>query len=164
MDDNLTLLTRANAQEILAAFKLDRLAHFQPLADWVASFPARRVSRQILRCDDLVCQHGRLRDATSWMSSPAALTSKVGSMSRDAGRCWRWQTIRAWWTPWRSGSPSREVLQLIPNIRSRLLFVDPRTGCRSGLLRDAKIICDKVGPYLLTYASATSQPVRLPSS
>ena len=30
MDDSLTLLTRANAREILAAFKLDRLGRFQP--------------------------------------------------------------------------------------------------------------------------------------
>jgi len=42
MVDNLTLLTRANAREILAAFKLDRLGRFQPLVDWLASFPARR--------------------------------------------------------------------------------------------------------------------------
>ena len=58
MDDTLTLLTRANAQEILAAFKLDRLGRFQPLAEWLASFPARRLSRQILRFDDLVGQQG----------------------------------------------------------------------------------------------------------
>src|SRR5262245_43552648 len=58
MDDNLTLLTRTNAREILAAFKFDRLGRFQPLAEWLASFPARRLSRQILRFDDLVGQHG----------------------------------------------------------------------------------------------------------
>ena len=86
MDDNLTLLTRINAKEILAAFKIDRLGRFQPLAEWLASFPARRLSHQILRFDDLVGQHG-LPGATYWTNSPAALTLKVSSMYRDAGRC-----------------------------------------------------------------------------
>src|SRR4029453_12469698 len=58
MDDNLTLLTRVNAKEILAAFKFDRLGRSQPLAECLVSFPARRLSHQILRFDDLVGRHG----------------------------------------------------------------------------------------------------------
>src|SRR5688572_391648 len=58
MGDILTLLTRANAREVLGAFKLDRLGCLQPLADWLVSFPARRLSRQILRFDELAGQEG----------------------------------------------------------------------------------------------------------
>ena len=104
MDDSLTMLTRANAREILAAFKLDRLGRLQPFAEWLASFPARRLSRQILQFDDIVRRTGsRLPDAVFWMSSPAAPTLKVSSMSPGVGRCWWCRTIRAWSTPWRSG-------------------------------------------------------------
>ena len=58
MDDRLTLLARANAREILAAFRLDRLGRLQPMAEWLASFPARRLSRQILQFDEIVRGHG----------------------------------------------------------------------------------------------------------
>ena len=42
MDDTLTLLTQANAREILAAFKLDRMRRFQALADWLGHWGRSR--------------------------------------------------------------------------------------------------------------------------
>ena len=106
MDDRLTLLTRANAREILAAFKLDRLGRISP---WQIGW------RGFLRDDFLVkfCDStsswastgSRLPGATYWRNSPAAFALKVGSMSRDVARCWEWPTIQAWSTPWPSGLP-----------------------------------------------------------
>jgi hypothetical protein len=51
----------------------------------------------------------------------------------------------------------REILRLIPNIRSRLLFVSPRTGSRSGLLRDAANHLRR-GRALLTFPAGTIEP------
>jgi hypothetical protein len=51
----------------------------------------------------------------------------------------------------------REILRLIPNIRSRLLFVNPRTGSRSGLLRDAASHL-RQGRALLTFPAGTIEP------
>jgi hypothetical protein len=51
----------------------------------------------------------------------------------------------------------REILRLVPNIRSRLLFVNPRTGSRSGLLRDAASHL-RQGRALLTFPAGTIEP------
>jgi len=150
MVDNLTLLTRANAREILAAFKLDRLGRFQPLVDWLASFPARRLSRQILRFDDLVGQHGLAAAGRYILDEFTGSTHIEGqqhvppcgpmlAVANHPGTvdvmaiCVALERRR----DLKIIAAEREILQLIPNIRSRLLFVNPRAGNRSGLLRDA---------------------------
>jgi Acyltransferase len=150
MVDNLTLLTRANAREILAAFKLDRLGSFQPLADWLASFPARRLARQILRFDDLVGQHGLAAAGRYILDEFTGSTHIEGqqhvppcgpmlAVANHPGTvdvmaiCVALERRR----DLKIIAAEREILQLIPNIRSRLLFVNPRAGSRSALLRDA---------------------------
>jgi hypothetical protein len=170
MDDPLTLLTRANAQEMLAAFKLDRLGRLQPLADWLASFPARRFSRQILRFDDLVAQHGLaaagryiLDDFTSsiciegqWhvpLRGPLLAVANHPGMVDVLAVCVALERRR----DLKIIAAEREVLRLIPNFRNRLLFVNPRTGGRSGLLRDATSHL-RQGGALLTFPAGTIEP------
>ena len=170
MDDNLTLLTRANAKEILAAFKLDRLGRFQPLAEWLASFPARRLSRQILRFDDLVGQHG-LAAAGRYLLDEFTCSTHIEGQQHvprcgpllglanhpgmiDAMAIWVALEHR---TDLKIIASERELLQLIPNIRSRLLFVDPRKGCRSRLLRDAANHL-RQGGALLTFPAGMIEP------
>jgi 1-acyl-sn-glycerol-3-phosphate acyltransferase len=170
MDDNLTLLTRDNAGEILAAFKLDRLGHLQPLANWLASFPARRLSRQILRFDYLVGQHGLAAAGRYILDEFTSSTHIEGQ--QHVPRCGPVLAV--------ANHPGmvdvmalcvalerrpdlkiiaseRELLQLIPNIRSRLLFVSPRARSRSGLLRDAANHL-RQGGALLTFPAGTIEP------
>src|SRR5262245_33404670 len=150
MDDSLTLLTRANAREILAAFKLDRLGCFQVLADWLASFPARRLSRQILRFDDLVGQHGLAAAGRYILDEFTGSTHiegqqhvpRCGPVLAVANHPGMVDAMAIWVALERRPdlkiiAAERAILQLIPNIRCRLLFVNPRTGTRAGLLRDA---------------------------
>jgi 1-acyl-sn-glycerol-3-phosphate acyltransferase len=170
MDDNLTLLTRVNVREILAAFKLDRLGRLQPLANWLASFPARRLSRQILRCDDLAGQHGLaaagryiLDEFTSSIHIEGqqhvpqcgpvlAVANHPGTVDVMA-ICVALERR----PDLRIIASERELLQLIPNIRSRLLFVSPRAGSRTGLLRDAANHLRR-GGALLTFPAGTIEP------
>ena len=170
MDDVLTLLTRANAREMLAAFKLDRLGRFQPLADWLASFPARRFSRQILQFDDLVGRQG-LAAAGRYI-----LDEFTGSIHiegrRHVPRCGLVLAVAnhpgmvdtmavcvalEGRRDLKIIAAEREILQLIPNIRGRLLFVNPRAGGRSGLLRDATNHL-RQGGILLTFPAGTIEP------
>lgn len=170
MIDRLALLTRANAREILAAFKLDRLGRLQPLAECLASFPARRFSRQILRCDDLVGQHGLaaagryiLGEFTSSthfegqqhvpQCGPVLAVANHPGMVDVMAICVALERR----PDLKIIASEREILQLIPNIRSRLLFVPPRTGNRSGLLRDAARHL-RQGKALLTFPAGTIEP------
>ena len=170
MDDSLTLLTRANAKEILAAFKFDRLGCFQPLAEWLASFPARRLSRQILRFDDLVGQHG-LAAAGRYILEEFTCSTHIEGQ-QHVPRCGPLLGVAnhpgmvdamAIWVALEHRpdlkviASERELLQLIPNIRSRLLFVDPRRGSRSRLLRDAANHL-RQGGALLTFPAGTIEP------
>jgi Acyltransferase len=170
MDDVLTLLTRANAREILAAFKLDRLGRFQPLADWLASFPARRFSHHLLRFDDLVGQHGLaaagryiLDEFTSSTHiegqrhvppcGPMLAVANHPGMVDSMAVCVALEARH----DLKIIAAEREILQLIPNIRSRLLFVNPQTGGRSGLLRDATNHL-RQGGALLTFPAGSIEP------
>ena len=170
MDDNLTLLTRANAKEILAAFKFDRMGRFQPLAEWLASFPARRLSRQILRFDDLVGQHG-LAAAGRYILDEFTCSTQIEGQ-QHVPRCGPLLGVAnhpgmvdamAIWVALEHRpdlkiiASERELLQLIPNLRRRLLFVDPRTGSRSRLLRDAANHL-RQGGALLTFPAGKIEP------
>jgi hypothetical protein len=170
MDDILTLLTRANAREVLAAFKLDRLGCFQPLADWLASFPARRLSRQILRFDDLAGRHG-LAAAGRYMLDEFTGSTRIegrrhvppcGPVLAVANHPGMVDAMAIWVALERRRdlkiiAAEREILQLVPNVRSRLLFVSPRTGSRSGLLRDATNHLRR-GGALLTFPAGNIEP------
>ncbi|HEY1243469.1 MAG TPA: 1-acyl-sn-glycerol-3-phosphate acyltransferase [Hyphomicrobiaceae bacterium] len=170
MDDVLTLLTRANAREVLAAFKLDRLGCLQPLADWLASFPARRLSRQILRFDDLVGRRG-LAAAGRYILDEFTGSARIEGQRHvpscgpvlavanhpgmvDAMAIWVALECRR---DLKIIAAEREILRLIPNIRSRLLFVSPRTRSRSRLLRDATDHLRR-GGALLTFPAGTIEP------
>jgi Acyltransferase len=170
MADNLTLLSRANAREMLAAFKLNRLGRLQPAAEWLASFPARRFSRQILRFDDLVGQHGLAAAGRYILDEFTSSTHIEGQ--QHVPRCGPLLAV--------SNHPGmvdamaicvalehrpdlkiiaaeRDILKLMPNIHSRLLVVDPRARCRSGLLRDATNHL-RQGKALLTFPAGTIEP------
>ena len=170
MVDSLTKLTRANAREILAAFKLDRLGPLQPLAEYLASFPARRFARQILRLDELVGQHGLAAAGRYILDEFTSSTHIEGQ--QHVPRCGPLLAVAN--HPGMVDSMAlcvalearpdlkiiaseREILQLIPNLRSRLLFVNPRTGSRSGLLRDAARHLRR-GGALLTFPAGTIEP------
>jgi hypothetical protein len=170
MGDILTLLTRANAREILAAFKLDRLGCLQPLADWLASFPARRLSRQILRFDELAGQQGLaaagryiLDEFTDSIRiegqqhvppcGPVLVVANHPGMVDVAAIFVALEHRR----DLKIIAAEREMLQLLPNIRSRLFFVNPRTGRRSRLLRDATNHL-RQGGALLTFPAGTIEP------
>ena len=170
MDDNLTLLTRSNAREMLAAFKLDRLGRLRPAAEWLASFPARRLSRQILRFDDIVGRHGLAAAGRYILDEFTGSTSIEGQRQVprqgpllavanhpgmvDAMAIWVALECRP---DLKTIAAEREILQLVPNIRSKLLFVNPRAGCRSRLLRDAANHL-RHGGALLTFPAGTIEP------
>jgi 1-acyl-sn-glycerol-3-phosphate acyltransferase len=170
MDDAITLLTRANAQEMLAAFKLDRLGCVRPLVEFLARFPARRLSRHILWCDHIVGQHGLaaagryiLNEFTSSTriegqqyvprNGPLLVVANHPGMV-DAMAIWVALECRR---DLKVIAAERDILRLIPNIRSRLLFVNPRVGCRTGLVRDA-VSHLRQGGALLTFPSGTIEP------
>ncbi len=168
--DNLALLTRANAREILAAFKLDRLGPFQVPAEYLASIPARRLSRQILRFDDLVGRHGLAAAGRYILDEFTGSTHIEGQ--QHVPRCGPVLAVAnhpgmvdtmAICVALESRSDlkiiasEREILQLIPNIRSRLLFVNQRTGSRSGVLRDAANHL-RQGRALLTFPAGSIEP------
>src|SRR5690606_37592145 len=170
MVDNLTLLTQANAREILAAFKIDRLGRFQPLAEFLASFPARRLSRQILRFDDLVGEKG-LAAAGRYILNEFTASARIEGQQHVPG-CEPMLAVAnhpgmvdtmAVCVALESRpdlkiiASEREILRLIPHIRSRLLFVSPHAGNRSGLLRDAASHL-RQGGALLTFPAGTIEP------
>jgi hypothetical protein len=170
MVDKLTSLTRANARELLAAFKLDRLGPFQPLADWLASFPARRLSCQLLRFDDLVGQHGLAAAGRYILDEFTSSTHIAGQ--RHVPQCGPVLAVAnhpgmvdtmALCVALESRpdlkiiASDRGILELIPNLRSRLLFVNPRTESRSGLLREAANHL-RQGGALLTFPAGTIEP------
>jgi hypothetical protein len=170
MDDNLTMLTRANAREMLAAFKLDRLGYLQPLADWLASFPARRLSRKIMRCDDLVGQHGLAAAGRYILDEFTGSTHfegrqhvpRCGPMLAVANHPGMVDAMAIWVALARRPdlriiAADREILELVPNIRSKLFLVDPRTNCRAGVLRDAANHL-RQGGALLTFPAGTIEP------
>jgi hypothetical protein len=170
MVDNLTALSRANARELLAAFKLDRLGPLQPVAEWLARFPARRLSRKILRFDDLVGQYGLATGGRYFLneftgsveidgqqhvphSGPLlALSNHPGMV--DAMAIWVALEHRP---DLKIIASDRDIFHAIPNIRSRLLLVDPRTRCRSGVLR-AAISHLRQGKALLTFPAGAIEP------
>jgi 1-acyl-sn-glycerol-3-phosphate acyltransferase len=170
MVDNLTLLTRANTREILAAFKLDRLGPLQFLADYLASFPARRLSRQILRFDDLLGRHGPAAAGRYILDVFTGSTRIEGQ--QHVPRCGPVLAVAnhpgmvdtmAIWVALESRpdlkviASEREILQLIPNVRSRLLFVNPRAGRRSEVLRHAARHL-RQGKALLTFPAGNIEP------
>jgi hypothetical protein len=170
MDDRLAALTRANALEILAAFKLDRLGRFRHLALFLAGFPARRLSRHILRFDDLAGRQGLAAAGRYMLHEFSGTTSIEG----------RWHVPRRGPVLVVANHPGmvdamaiavaldcrpdlkiiaseRELFQFIPNVSGRLFFVGPRTKSRSGLLREAANHL-RQGRALLTFPAGTIEP------
>lgn len=170
MVDNLTSLSRANAREMLLAFKLDRLGHLQVLAEWLASVPARRLARKILHFDDLVGRSGLATGGRYFVeeftgslcvegqqhvprSGPLLAVSNHPGMV-DAMAIWVALEERP---DLKIIASDRDIFHAVPNIRSRLLLVDPRTRCRSGLVR-AAIGHLRQGKALLTFPAGAIEP------
>lgn len=168
--DALTLLTRANAREMLSAFKLERLKYVRPVAELLARFPARRLSRCLLRFDDIAGHHGLaaagryiLNEFTSSThfegienippSGPLLVVSNHPGLV-DAMAIWVAFEARP---DLKVIAAERDILTLIPNVRSRLLFVNPRAECRIGLMRDAATHLRR-GGALLTFPSGAIEP------
>jgi len=170
MDDARTLLTRANARELLTAFKLDRMECLRPLVEFLARFPARRLSRHILWFDHIAGQHG-LAAAGRYMLNEFTSTTHIEGQQHvprhgpllvvanhpgmvDAMAIWVALECRR---DLKIIAAERDILRLIPNVRSRLLFVNPRAECRVGLVRQAAGHL-RQGGALLTFPSGTIEP------
>ena len=169
MDTSLTMLTRANVREVLAAFKLDRLGRLQPFADWLASFPARRLSRQILQFDDIVRLRGLaaagrhiLDEFTSGTNiegqqhvpslGPLLAVSNHPGVVDAMAIC-----VALGRSDLKIIASEREILQLLPGVSSRLLFVEQWAGSRPGLLREAARHL-RQGGSLLNFPAGTIEP------
>ena len=170
MDSALTLLTRTNAREMLAAFKLDRSRYLRPLVEFFARFPARRLSRQILWFDHIAGQDG-LAAAGRYILNEFTSSTHIEGQQHvpphgpllvvanhpglvDAMAIWVALECRR---DLKIIAAERDILRLIPNIRSRLLFVNPKAGCRAGLVREA-VSHLRQGGALLTFPSGTIEP------
>jgi len=170
MVDSLTTLTRTNAHEILAAFKLDRPGLLQYLAEWLARMPARRLSRKILHFDDLVGQYG-LAVAGQYLldeftrgvdidggqhvprQGPLLVVANHPGLV-DAMAIWVALETRP---DLKIIAAERDIFQHLPNMRSRLLVINPQSGCRSGMLREA-IRHLRQGHALLTFPAGRIEP------
>ncbi len=170
MDNRLAGLTRANALEILAAFKLDRLGLFRHLAKFLACFPARRLSRRILRFDDLVGQQGWAAAGRYMLNEFSGTTSIEGRrhvprrgallvVANHPGMVDAMAIAVALECrpDLKIVASERNIFQFIPNVRSRLFFVRPQAGIQTGLLRDATKHL-RQGRALLTFPAGTIEP------
>jgi hypothetical protein len=170
MHDRLAQLTRANAREILAAFKLDRLGRLQGAAEWLAGFPARRLSRQILRFDDIVGEHGLAAGGRYLLDEFTGSTHIEGArhvpprgpLLAVANHPGMMDAMAIWVALERRPDLKviafeRDILRLIPNVRSRLLFVRPCAGNRTGVLREAASHLRR-GGALLTFPAGSIEP------
>lgn len=170
MVDSLTTLTRTNAQEILAALKLVHLGTLQPMVNWLAGVPARRLSRKILHFDDLVGQHG-LADAGRYLLDEFTQGVDIDGTQHvprhgpllvvanhpglvDAMAIWVALEARP---DLKIIAADRDIFQLLPNMRRRLLIINPQVGCGSGMLREA-IRHLRQGHALLTFPAGRIEP------
>jgi 1-acyl-sn-glycerol-3-phosphate acyltransferase len=170
MDDRLSQLSRANAREILAAFKLDRLGPFQPVAEWVAGFPARRLSRQILRFDEIVGKHGLAAGGRYLLDEFTGSVriegqrhvSRCGPLLAVANHPGMMDAMAIWVALERRPDLKiiafeREILRLVPNVRRRLIFVSACASGGSGALREAAGHLRR-GGALLTFPAGSIEP------
>lgn len=170
MHDRLAQLTRANAREILGAFKLDRLGRLQGAAEWLAGFPARRLSRKILRFDDIVGEHGLAAGGRYLLDEFTGSTHiegrshvpRRGPLLAVANHPGMVDAMAIWVALERRPDLKviafeRDILRLVPNVRSRLLFVNACAGGRTGLLREAASHLRR-GGALLTFPAGSIEP------
>ncbi len=170
MDDRLSRLTQANAREILAAFKLDRPSRFTLIAERLARMPARRLSRKMLRFDDLVGRYG-LAAGGRYILDEFTGSIRIegqphvppsGPMLAVANHPGVVDAMAIWVALERRPdlkiiAADRDILRLIPNVRSRLLLVGERTGGRTALLREAADHLRR-GGALLNFPAGTIEP------
>ncbi|MFT3816156.1 MAG: 1-acyl-sn-glycerol-3-phosphate acyltransferase [Rubrivivax sp.] len=170
MDDALSLLTKANTREILAAFKLHRLGRFQSAVEWLARIPARRLSRKMLHFDDLVGRCG-LAAGGRYMLDEFTGSLQVdgqqhvppsGPLLAVANHPGVVDVMAIWVALERRPdlkiiAANRDILRLIPNTRSRLLLVNQQTGGRTALLRAAADHLRR-GGALLNFPAGTIEP------
>jgi 1-acyl-sn-glycerol-3-phosphate acyltransferase len=169
-ETQLDTLTRLNANDLVTAFRLDRLERIRPLVDALARIPARRFSRQILEFDQVVGQHGLAAGGQVILKLFARSTSIVGSenipatgplliLSNHAGMA----DVMALWVGLAQRpdlkiiAAERELLHAVPNVSQYLLYVHPETGGRTGMLRSAAAHLAQ-GGALLTFPAGRIEP------
>jgi Acyltransferase len=149
-DQQLDDLTRLNANDLVTAFKLDRIGPLRGLIDTLAQVPARRFSRQIAEFDRLVGDQG-LAAAGRYIlrlfaqsfavtgaehipaNGPLLVCSNHPGMA-DAMALWVGLEQRP---DLKIIAAERELLHAVPNTSRYLLYVAAATGGRTGLLRAA---------------------------
>src|SRR5262249_23290923 len=154
----------------LTAFRLDRLRYLRPFVEFLARLPARRLSGHILWFDHIAGQRG-LAEAGRYILNEFTSSTRIEGQQHvprhgpllvvanhpgmvDAMAIWVALECRH---DLKIIAAERDILRLIPNIRSRLLFVNPGAGCRAGLVREAAAHLRK-GGALLTFPSGTIEP------
>jgi 1-acyl-sn-glycerol-3-phosphate acyltransferase len=170
MDRQLDDLTRLNANDLVTAFKLDRLGALRGVADALARVPARRFARQIAAFDQLVGEQGLAAGgryilnmfARSFAltgvehipaSGPLLICSNHPGMA-DAMGLWIGLEQRA---DLKIIAAERELLRAVPNTSRYLLYVAAATGGRTGLLRAAAAHMVS-GGALLTFPAGHIEP------
>jgi 1-acyl-sn-glycerol-3-phosphate acyltransferase len=169
-EDQLEALTRLNAEDLVTAFKLDRLRPARGLIDGLARLPARRFSRQVARCDQIVATQG-LAAAGRYIlelfarsvtisgqeyipaHGPLLVVSNHPGMA-DAMALWIGLEQRP---DLRIIAAERALLRVLPHMRRYLLFVAEQSGSRTSLLRQAAGHM-RAGGALLTFPAGHIEP------
>lgn len=169
-ESDLEVLTRLNAQDLVTAFKLDQLRWLHPFATALARIPARRFSRQLQQVDQLIGEQGLAAGGRMILKLFARSTEIVGQASiphhgplivlaNHAGMA----DVMALWAglekrpDLRVIAAERELLRALPHVARHLLYVNPETGGRTGMLRMAAAHLSQ-GGALLTFPAGRIEP------
>jgi 1-acyl-sn-glycerol-3-phosphate acyltransferase len=163
-------ITRLCADDLMRAFKLERLGPFRPAAEWVCRIPSRRFAYQLAHFDALVASQGlgaggryildlfaRRSDMRGIeqipSTGPLVIVSNHPGMA-DAMIQWAGLANRP---DLKIIAAERELLQTLPHVERHLLYVSPKTGGRTGLIRSA-VAHLRAGGALLTFPAGHIEP------
>ncbi len=169
-ETQLEMLTRLNAQDLITAFRLDQVPLVHPLMQGLARIPARRFSRQLQQVDQLIGEQGLAAGGRMILKLFARSAEIMGTtnipkqgpliiLSNHAGMA----DVMALWVgleqrpDLRVIAAERELLRALPNIGRHLLYVNPETGGRTGMLRMAAAHLTQ-GGALLTFPAGKIEP------
>lgn len=166
----LQLLTRYNAGDLIAAFKLDRLRHARGVLELLCRVPARRFSRQLIGFDRIVAEQGlpaagryileRFARSVAVLgrehvppAGPLLVVSNHPGMA-DAMALWEGlgrQDLRII-------AAERPLLRALPNTARHLIYVDEGSARgRTAALRQAAAHL-RGGGALLTFPAGRIEP------
>ncbi|MEN9933510.1 MAG: hypothetical protein RLZZ387_89 [Chloroflexota bacterium] len=169
-DEQLTLLTRNNAKDLVAAFKLDRLRWARRPLELLCSLPARRFARQLVTFDRIVGDKGLPaaggyiieRFARSFAVLGAEHVPAAGPLLVVSNHPGMADAMGLWVGLARDDlriiAAERPLLRALPNTCRHLIYVDdssPRG--RSGSLRAAAAHL-RSGGALLTFPAGHIEP------